>query len=1081
MKKIISQKFEAIIRIILAVTVLFTSFGYTTSVFAETYKKGDVRNGEKTAGSTTNPGDVELRKTVEKTDEDGIYKVTLTAKGKNTKITQSSDAIPYIMFVLDRSGTMGPDFGELMCEKDWYNCPDDYMKSKYELAKKATINFSEKILEKYNKAQLGLVTFSDEATLNRKFESKKFSTWRPDDFKQDASGDTNTSAALNMATQKLLENKSKATKMIIVLLSDGRPEINGSYDKPKADAINAANLAKQNGIEIYTVAFDVSDDDVDTINQIATDKKHQFDARNYMQLTTSLDNITSSIEIEVPAGTDAVIKDVIADGFTYVDGSATPVPTTQQGKNITFKIDKITEQGTSVSFKIKADDDLPDGWNRTNDFANIEYKNSKNQKDEKKISTSPEVYWINDYEYIVNYYKDSINGTLLGTKNKQTSKNSQIKTSDIDINAYKPNGYKDGEIITDMPYIVTGENDVINVVYTKKTDLSYTVEYYKDGEKISNDADNTKGNQTFGDKVQSADIDINKYKPSIGYKNGTIETDMPYEIKEEDNIIKVCYIKRDDMSYTVKYLDKANDEELFNSEVRNGKTFEEVYTETAKDAPYGYKLVSNKTQEIKVDAEDKVVIFYYEKVNTFGYKVNYLEKDTENVLASQKSVTGKSYNETYTETAKTIKGYKVVGNNTQRFDLTRDGMEITFYYEKRNDLSYTVEYYKDGEKISNDADNTKGNQTFGDKVQSADIDINKYKPSIGYKNGTIETDMPYEIKEEDNIIKVCYIKRDDMSYTVKYLDKANDEELFNSEVRNGKTFEEVYTETAKDAPYGYKLVSNKTQEIKVDAEDKVIIFYYEKRNDFKYSVKYLEEGTDKELADTEYRDNKSYLEAYSEKAKNISGYNVVGENTQEFILKEENMEIVFYYTKKADLSYKVVYYKDSLNTEAIGEAVVNNQTFESIINKEDINVDLYKPLKGYNSGMIITDMPYTIIDGENIINVIYTKKDNLTYHVEYYYDGNIDSSKTEYFENLTYGDVITNYKEKLPAGYRFVSDTAPLIIDDTEDNVIKVYYVSEPKGDITPPKTGIYTTDYLSITSIIGTIALILSKKKQED
>ena len=408
-------------------------------------------------------------------------------------------------------------------------------------------------------------------------------------------------------------------------------------------------------------------------------------------------------------------------------------------------------------------------------------------------------------------------------------------------------------------------------------------------------------------------------------------------------------------------------------------------------------------------------------------------------------------------------------------------MEITFYYEKRNDLSYTVEYYKDGEKISNDADNTKGNQTFGDKVQSADIDINKYKPSIGYKNGTIETDMPYEIKEEDNIIKVCYIKRDDMSYTVKYLDKANDEELFNSEVRNGKTFEEVYTETAKDAPYGYKLVSNKTQEIKVDAEDKVIIFYYEKRNDFKYSVKYLEEGTDKELADTEYRDNKSYLEAYSEKAKNISGYNVVGENTQEFILKEENMEIVFYYTKKADLSYKVVYYKDSLNTEAIGEAVVNNQTFESIINKEDINVDLYKPLKGYNSGMIITDMPYTIIDGENIINVIYTKKDNLTYHVEYYYDGNIDSSKTEYFENLTYGDVITNYKEKLPAGYRFVSDTAPLIIDDTEDNVIKVYYVSEPKGDITPPKTGIYTTDYLSITSIIGTIGLILSKKKQED
>lgn len=34
MKKVINQKFEAIMRILLAVTVIFTSFGYTTSVFA---------------------------------------------------------------------------------------------------------------------------------------------------------------------------------------------------------------------------------------------------------------------------------------------------------------------------------------------------------------------------------------------------------------------------------------------------------------------------------------------------------------------------------------------------------------------------------------------------------------------------------------------------------------------------------------------------------------------------------------------------------------------------------------------------------------------------------------------------------------------------------------------------------------------------------------------------------------------------------------------------------------------------------------------------------------------------------------
>ena len=1068
MKKVINQKFEAIMRIILAVTVLFTSFGYTTSVFAASIQKGDVRNEVNTVGSTTSAGDVELKKTVEKTDEEGIYKVTLTAKGKDKVTTESKYADIYTVVVLDTSGSMEKE----VCVKRPFLFCKEWADIKYPEAVKGTKVFANTLLGKYPNAQLALLTFSSNVKEARDFDNKGFDNVNY----PTPNGQTNLGAAIQKADQMLAEKKKSDAnaKLYMVILSDGYP---------KGQTVNhttAANHAKNvTGVEIFTIGYDTDEDTQKLLQGVATDKNHYSNADGN-DVAQKFTDIAGSIEISVPAGRNATITDTIADGFTYVEGSGNNA--TIEGKKVSFDVDKITEEGETVSFKIKIDKDLPTDWYPTNDKADITYTDVSDATVTKTITSSAEVYWEQaTYKYKVNYYKDSVNGTLLGTSEDEAVKNAKINASDIDINKYKPTGYGNGTIDTDMPYTITGENDVINVVYKKRNDLSYTVEYYKEQNKISNDNDNTVNNQTFGDKVQEAEIDKNKYKPLLGYKDGTIETDMPYEIKEEDNVIRVCYVKRDDMSYTVKYLDKANDEELLNSEVRDGKTFEEVYTETAKDAPYGYKLVGNDTQEVKIDAEDKVVIFYYEKDNTFGYKVNYLEKGTDKELAPQKNVTDKTYSETYTETAKTIKGYKVVGDNTQTFDLIRDGMQITFYYEKRDDLSYTVEYYKEQNKISNDNDNTVNNQTFGDKVQEAEIDKNKYKPLLGYKDGTIETDMPYEIKEEDNVIRVCYVKRDDMSYTVKYLDKANDEELLNSEVRDGKTFEEVYTETAKDAPYGYKLVGNDTQEVKIDAEDKVVIFYYEKRNDFKYSVKYLEEGTDKELADTEYRSNKTYLETYSEKAKNISGYNVVGEDTQEFVLKEENMEIVFYYTKKADLSYKVVYYKDNLNAEAIGEEVVNNQTFESIINKEDINVDLYKPLKGYNSGVIATDMPYTIIDGENVINVIYTKKDNLTYRVEYYYDGNIDSSKTEYFENLTYGDVITNYKEKLPADYKFVNDTAPLTIDDTEDNVIKVYYESVSKGDVTPPKTGINNASYLSITCIIGMIALSLSKKKQEN
>ena len=852
MKKVINQKFEAIMRILLAVTVIFTSFGYTTSVFAASIQKGDVRNEVNTVGSTTSAGDVELKKTVEKTDEEGIYKVTLTAKGKNKVTTESQYADIYTVVVLDTSGSME----KVVCVNRPFIVCKKWADIKYPEAVKGTKVFANTLLSKYPNAQLALLTFSSNVKKARDFDNKGFDNVNY----PTPNGQTNLGAAIQKADE-MLDDKKKSdanAKLYMVILSDGYPE------GQTVNHTTAANHAKNvTGVEIFTIGYDTDEDTQKLLQGVATDANHysNADGNNVAQKFT---DIAGSIETSVPAGRNATITDTIADGFSYVEGSGNNA--TVDGKKISFNLDEITEEGETVSFKIKIDKDLPTDWYPTNDKADITYTDVSDESVTKTITTSAEVYWVQEtYEYRVNYYKDSINGTLLGTINGEEPKNTKINSTDIDINKYKPTGYGNGIIETDMPYTITGENDVINVVY-----------------------------------------------------------------------------------------------------------------------------------------------------------------------------------------------------------------------KKRNDLSYTVEYYKDQNKISNDNDNTVNNQTFGNKVQEAEIDKNKYKPLLGYKDGTIETDMPYEIKEEDNVIRVCYVKRDDMSYTVKYLDKANDEDLLNSEVRDGKTFEEVYTETAKDAPYGYKLVGNDTQEVKIDAEDKVVIFYYEKRNDFSYTVMYLEEDTNNELATPEVRKNRTYLETYSEKAKPIDGY-VVDEETKEIVLEENESRIIFYYNKKDDLSYKVIYYKDSLNTDAIGEETFENQTFEDIINSDDIDKDLYKPRKGYNSGVIATDMPYTIIDGENVINVIYTKKDNLTYRVEYYYDGNIDSSKTEYFENLTYGDVITNYKEKLPADYKFVNDTAPLTIDDTEDNVIKVYYESVSNGDITPPKTGINNASYLSITCIIGMIALSLSKKKQEN
>lgn len=467
MKKVISQKFEAIMRILLAVTVIFTSFGYTTSVFAASIQKGDVRNEVNTVGSTTSAGDVELKKTVEKTDEEGIYKVTLTAKGKNKVTTESKYADIYTVVVLDTSGSME----KVVCVNRPFIVCKKWADIKYPEAVKGTKVFANTLLSKYPNAQLALLTFSSNVKEARDFDNKGFDNVNY----PDPDGQTNLGAAIQKADEMLADKKKSDAnaKLYMVILSDGYPE------GQTVNHTTAANHAKNvTGVEIFTIGYDTDEDTQKLLQGVATDANHYSNADGN-DVAQKFTDIAGSIEISVPAGTNATITDTIADGFTYVEGSGNNA--TIEGKKVSFDVDKITEEGETVSFKIKIDKDLPTDWYPTNDKADITYTDVSDATVTKTITNSAEVYWEQEtYEYRVNYYKDSVNGTLLGTSEDEAVKNAKINASDIDINKYKPTGYGNGTIDTDMPYTITGENDVINVVYKKRNDLSYTVEYYKE-------------------------------------------------------------------------------------------------------------------------------------------------------------------------------------------------------------------------------------------------------------------------------------------------------------------------------------------------------------------------------------------------------------------------------------------------------------------------------------------------------------------------------------------------------------------------------------------------------------------------
>ena len=74
----------------------------------------------------------------------------------------------------------------------------------------------------------------------------------------------------------------------------------------------------------------------------------------------------------------------------------------------------------------------------------------------------------------------------------------------------------------------------------------------------------------------------------------------------------------------------------------------------------------------------------------------------------------KLYNSTHEEEAIEITGYNLVGDSKQNITLDEYNKEITFYYTKRTDLTYTINYYRDstdGELLDS---KTVQNQTFGD-------------------------------------------------------------------------------------------------------------------------------------------------------------------------------------------------------------------------------------------------------------------------------------------------------------------------------------------------------------------------------
>ena len=347
--------------------------------------------------------------------------------------------------------------------------------------------------------------------------------------------------------------------------------------------------------------------------------------------------------------------------------------------------------------------------------------------------------------------------------------------------------------------------------------------------------------------------------------------------------------------------------------------------------------------------------------------------------------------------------------------------EINGYDSKTNIMTWKDVEVKAGksveltfEVIVNDNTSIIKNKAYVDENKIPEEPETSVKHHYKVEHYTENLDGTYSKVEKDTVVS------EDVEIGTKVSYKINN--------YDGFTFDESKTEN-KDATVP-------------DNNNLIVKLYYARRNDLSYTVYYKEQGTENELADAKVVDGQTFGNVVTENAIDIDGYNKVDPTSANITITTGTNEHTFYYTKRNDLSYTVNYLEKDTNTVLHEAKTVGNQIFGTIITSSDevITID------GYNYDSV-DKTTLTIGTSENVINIYYTKRTDLSYTVNYYYNGELKHSVT--FDNMEYLDKISGVKEmpkyngvtytKYDLKTSSANGLLPLIIG-TGSNYINVYY-----------------------------------------
>ena len=728
-----------------------------------------------------------------------------------------------------------------------------------------------------------------------------------------------------------------------ISISDTFDEKLTNIDKNKITIVN------ENGLDV-TKYFDISLSEVNgKIKLVATISNSNSD--NFI---SKVDFYNHTYKVNVPVTTkDKINKNKISNkASTTVDNN-----TILESNNVdvdvyyTVTINHIDEYNNAI-LKTTTDEVIYGNTFSSNkeDFENYEYDYNESDTNDGKNSgvvnknITVNYYYKKKATVTVNYYKE-------GTTEKLAESDilNKYYGDTYDVTSYKDNN----NVPSKYEYTRFTSNttdELAGTVYIDEIRINY---YYKlkDAKIVINYLEDKTNNKLAESTIISTKYD-NKYDVTSYKNNSNISSKYEY-IRFESNpsdaltgtvnqdIVTInYYYKLKKSKIIINYYKEGTTEKLADTTTLN-QTYDDKYDVTSykdnENISTDYKYVSyTSTPENAIKGtinQDTITVNYYYALKDAIINIKYINELTGQSISKEENIQtkyGVLYNTLNLDSyKKEIPGYDYSKTETTPRDITvkvnQDTTTIIHYYKKK--ASITINYIDkytnakisgiSSDVINNhygDSYNTENNRTekekntiFNDYDYSNEYVITPENTSL---NGTIST---------DNIV-VNYYYNKKSNITIKYYDIETKKEIAKENVDNKVHFGDVYNVEAKKIEtekeeifknYNFESYdsnskqSNDLKQIKIDNENVTVNLYYRLKTST-ITIKYLEETTNKELAET-YIKSMKYTEVYNateirDKAGVPKNYNLVRHESSTGVLSgtisEPSILIIFYYEKK---------------------------------------------------------------------------------------------------------------------------------------------------------------------------------------